>query len=86
MFWGERIPVADPRIDYLLFMVTLFGAIPMDAVSLSCLLMQPAIRAADCRGVPKSFSVPVSPGLAHCNIRPQILQPRHRPVAIEGSD
>lgn len=34
VFWGERIPVADPRIDYLLFMVTLFGAIPMGPLEL----------------------------------------------------
>lgn len=34
VYWGERIPVADPRLDYLLFMVTLFGAIPMGPLEL----------------------------------------------------
>ena len=34
VFWGERIPVTEPRIDYLLFMVTLFGAIPMGPLEL----------------------------------------------------
>jgi len=34
VYWGERVPVTDPRIDYLLFMVTLFGAIPMGPLEL----------------------------------------------------
>jgi hypothetical protein len=29
VFWGERIPVAGDRMDYLLLLVALFGAIPM---------------------------------------------------------
>lgn len=35
VYWGERIPPVDPRIDYLLFQVVLFGAIPMGPVELS---------------------------------------------------
>lgn len=34
VYWGERVPPAAPRIDYLLFQVALFGAIPMGPVEL----------------------------------------------------
>lgn len=34
VYWGERVPVSEPRIDYLLFMVTLYGAIPIGPVTL----------------------------------------------------
>lgn len=34
VYWGERIPPVEARIDYLLFQVALFGAIPMGPVEL----------------------------------------------------
>lgn len=34
VYWGERIPVTAPRTDYMLFLVTLFGAIPMGPLEL----------------------------------------------------
>ncbi|MGZ5474268.1 MAG: hypothetical protein ACXWG4_09945, partial [Thermoanaerobaculia bacterium] len=34
VFWGERIPVAGDRTDYLLFLVALFGAIPIGPIEL----------------------------------------------------
>ncbi|HSM06184.1 MAG TPA: hypothetical protein VK858_16310, partial [Longimicrobiales bacterium] len=34
VFWGERVPVSGERTDYLLFLVALFGAIPMGPLEL----------------------------------------------------
>jgi len=34
VYWGERIPVTDPLIDYLLFQTVLFGAIPAGPLEL----------------------------------------------------
>lgn len=34
VFWGERIPVSGDRIDYLLLLVALYGAIPMGPLEL----------------------------------------------------
>ncbi len=34
VFWGERVPVSGERTDYLLFLVALFGAIPMGPIEL----------------------------------------------------
>lgn len=34
VYWGERIPPADPSTDYLLFQVVFFGAIPMGPMEL----------------------------------------------------
>ncbi|MEO6443968.1 MAG: hypothetical protein ABIP66_02235, partial [Gemmatimonadaceae bacterium] len=34
LFWGERVPVSGERTDYLLFLIALFGAIPMGPIEL----------------------------------------------------
>ncbi|MGV3708055.1 MAG: hypothetical protein ACO1Q7_04380 [Gemmatimonas sp.] len=34
LFWGERVPVSGDRIDYLLMLVALYGAIPMGPLEL----------------------------------------------------
>ncbi|MEM9549684.1 MAG: hypothetical protein AAGA05_00830 [Pseudomonadota bacterium] len=34
IYWGDRTPPTEPRIDYLLFQVALFGAIPMGPLEL----------------------------------------------------
>lgn len=34
LFWGERVPVTADRTEYLLFLVALFGAIPMGPIEL----------------------------------------------------
>ena len=34
VYWGQRIPVAAPQIDYMLFQAVLFGAIPMGPIEL----------------------------------------------------
>ena len=34
LFWGERVPVSGDRTEYLLFLVALFGAIPMGPIEL----------------------------------------------------